>query len=111
MHGSLGTDIVSVIQKVKEVGRTQSSWFIRGEIILLFHRELFMLVVIALVIALPLAYFIMDNWLSDFAVKTNIPWRIFGLVTAVTTILAFMTTSLRIWYATNVNPVESLRSE
>jgi len=109
--GLWGLISFTVTQKVKEIGIRKVLGSSVHEIILLFNRELFMLVVIALVIALPFAYFIMDNWLSDFAVKTNIPWETFGLVTAVTTVLAFMTTSLRIWYAANVNPVESLRSE
>lgn len=109
--GLWGLISFTVTQKVKEIGIRKVLGSSVNRIILLLNREFFVLVLVALAIALPVAYMIMNRWLSDFAVKTDIPWLAFVIVTVVTVTLAFAVTSLRIWRAANMNPVESLRSE
>ena len=109
--GLWGLISFTVTQKIKEIGLRKVLGSSVREIILLLNREFIVLVAVSLVIALPIAYLLMNDWLSDFAVKTQIPWPAFVVVTIVTIVLAFVTTSLRIWRAANMNPVEWLRSE
>jgi len=109
--GLWGLISFTVTQKIKEIGIRKVLGSSVHEIVFLLNREFLVLVAVSLVIALPIAYLLMNDWLSDFAVKTQIPWLAFVVVTAVTIVLAFVTTSLRIWRAANINPVESLRSE
>lgn len=109
--GLWGLISFTVTQKVKEIGIRKVLGSSVHEIVFLLNREFLVLIAVSLVIALPVAYVIMSDWLSDFAVKTQIPWLAFVVVTIVTIVLAFVTTSLRIWRAANMNPVESLRSE
>jgi putative ABC transport system permease protein len=101
----------TVTQNIKDIGIRKVLGSSVHEIVFLLNREFLVLVAVSIVIALPVAYVIMHNWISDFAVKTQIPWLAFVVVTIVTIVMAFVTTSLRIWRAANINPVESLRSE
>ncbi|HMG90288.1 MAG TPA: FtsX-like permease family protein, partial [Chryseolinea sp.] len=109
--GLWGLISFTVTQKIKEIGIRKVLGSSVREIVLLLNREFLVLVAVSLAIALPIAYLLMNDWLSYFAVKTHIPWLAFVIVTTVTIVLAFVTTSLRIWHAANTNPVDSLRSE
>jgi putative ABC transport system permease protein len=68
-------------------------------------------VIISLVIAGPLAYYIMHKWLENFAYKTNISWWIFALAGGITLIIVLLTVSWQSWKAATRNPVEALRYE
>jgi len=68
-------------------------------------------VVIALVIAGPIAWFGMDKWLQGFAYRTNISWWIFAMAGLASILIAFATISIQAIKAAVANPVKSLRTE
>jgi putative ABC transport system permease protein len=69
------------------------------------------LVLIAVVLASPIAYYFMDKWLNGFAYKINIEWWIFALAGALAILIAFLTVSYQAIKAALMNPVKSLKSE
>nr|WP_290938333.1 hypothetical protein [Haliscomenobacter sp.] len=69
------------------------------------------LVVVAIVIASPIAYYFMQQWLADFAYRIDIKWWMFALAGAAAVVIAFLTVGFQSVKAALANPVESLRSE
>jgi putative ABC transport system permease protein len=109
--GLWGLISFTVTQKVKEISiRKVLGSSVRG-IVMMLNREFLILISVALAIAMPLGYFAMNSWLADFAVRIDIPWSTFTIVTGVIIALALITTTSRIWRAANTNPADSLRSE
>jgi putative ABC transport system permease protein len=68
-------------------------------------------VLIAFIIACPLAWYAMNKWLSNFAYKTELSWWIFALAGLIAMCIALLTVSIQSWRAATRNPVESLRYE
>jgi putative ABC transport system permease protein len=66
---------------------------------------------IAFLIAFPIAWYVMNNWLQGFAYKTELSWWIFGLVGILAIGIALLTVSWQSWRAATRNPVEALRYE
>jgi putative ABC transport system permease protein len=69
------------------------------------------MVVIALVVAVPLVYYLINNWLQHFAYRIEIGWKIFAIAGTVSIGIALMTVSIQTLKAAFANPVDSLRSE
>jgi putative ABC transport system permease protein len=69
------------------------------------------LILIAMVIAIPIAWFAMNKWLENFVYKTEMHWWVFGLAGAVTLIIALVTISLQVTKTAWANPVKNLRAE
>jgi putative ABC transport system permease protein len=69
------------------------------------------LVLIAIVIAIPVSWFLMQHWLEDFAYRDNIGWWVIALTAMGTVLLAFGTVSIQALRAALENPVKNLRSE
>src|SRR3954471_16549262 len=80
-------------------------------LVFLLSKEFLRLVIIALLIASPIAWFFMNNWLQDFAYRINIRWWIFGAAALVAITIAMLTVSVQAIKAAIANPVKSLRSE
>jgi putative ABC transport system permease protein len=69
------------------------------------------MVFIAVVLATPLAWWIMNRWLQDFAFRIDIEWWMFAAVGATALAIALGTVSWHVWRAARANPVEALRAE
>lgn len=82
-----------------------------GTIVRMFFREYTVQVVIAGMMALPLAYFTMDNWLQGYAYRTNIPGWLLGGVIAGVVIVVLLTVLGQVLRAANGNPGEVVKSE
>ena len=67
--------------------------------------------IIAAIIAFPLSWFGMNNWLKDFAYKVNIGWLVFAVAGLLAFMIAIITVSFQAIRAALANPVKSLRSE
>jgi len=80
-------------------------------IVLLLAKDLVKLVLIAIVIATPLAWISMNKWLQDFAYRIHISWWIFGIAGILALVIAFITMSFQAVKAAMANPVKSLRTE
>ena len=109
--GLLGLSSYSTMQRTKEIGIRKVLGANVSSIVNLLSIEFIKLVLIALVIAAPIAWFGMDKWLRDFAYRTNISWWIFGLAGLVSVLIAFSTISFQAIKAAMANPVKSLRTE
>jgi putative ABC transport system permease protein len=81
-----------------------------GGLIALLCRDFLRLVVIALLIGAPLAWWAMDKWLHDFAYRIPLSWWIFVLAGVVAVVVSLVTVGIQGWRAARVDPVKSLRS-
>ncbi|HEY6901964.1 MAG TPA: FtsX-like permease family protein, partial [Puia sp.] len=82
-----------------------------GQIIALFSSDFLWLIGIAFLIAGPLGWYAMNNWLHDFAYRIDLSWWIFVLAGMTVVIIALATVSYQAIRAGLANPVKSLRSE
>lgn len=83
----------------------------KSYIMMLLSREFLTLIVIANIIAWPVAYIIMGKLLDNYAYKTNVSIWIFILTSILILLLAFLTIVLQIFKAARTNPAETLRYE
>ena len=100
-----------VERKRKEIGIRKVLGATVSGIVGLLSRDFMKLVVVALVIATPLAWYLMTAWLENFAVRTEVQWWVFALAGLMAIGVAFATISFQSIRAALVNPVNSLRSE
>ncbi|SHM07747.1 ABC transporter permease [Mucilaginibacter sp. OK098] len=109
--GLFGLATFTAQQRVKEIGIRKVLGASASSIVSMLSRDFISLVMIAILIASPIAYYFMHLWLQDFAYRVNISWWIF-LVSGVSAILiALVTISFQSVKAALANPVKSLRSE
>ncbi|WKN41807.1 ABC transporter permease [Tunicatimonas pelagia] len=109
--GLFGLAAYTAELRTKEVGVRKVLGASVSSILLLFSRDYIKLVVIAFLIATPLAYYLMHQWLADFAYRTNISLLVFVLAIAFALLVTLITVSYQSVKAATANPVDSLRSE
>ncbi|WP_026632297.1 ABC transporter permease [Dyadobacter alkalitolerans] len=109
--GLLGLASYSTMQRTKEIGVRKVMGASTGSIVGLLSKDFLKLVLIAFVIASPIAYYGMYRWLENFAYKTDIYWWIFAVAAFLSAAIAFATVSFQSIRAALMNPVKSLRSE
>ncbi len=98
-------------QKLKEVGIRKVLGASVTSIVMLFSKEFIKLIVMAFVIAAPLAWYFMNEWLSGFAYRTGIHWWVFLLGLVATLLISLLTVSYRSIRSAVSNPAETLRTE
>jgi putative ABC transport system permease protein len=98
-------------RRVKEIGVRKVNGAKSLELVWMLVKSFLLWVVIALVIASPISFFIAKGWLSNFAYKTELSWWIFALSGIFTLVIAIVTVSWQSWRAATRNPVEALRYE
>jgi putative ABC transport system permease protein len=109
--GVLGLAAYSTIQRRKEIGVRKVLGASVGSIMELLSRDFLRLVGLALVIASPIGWWVMDRWLSDFAYRAPMSWWIFGATAGVSLLVVFVTISVQAIRAATESPVVALRSE
>nr|HMQ63986.1 FtsX-like permease family protein [Flavilitoribacter sp.] len=109
--GLLGLSAYTIAQRTKEIGVRKVLGATTAGITALLARDFLRLVLIAIVIATPLAWWIMNNWLQDFASRISIPWWIFAVSGGLAVVVAFLTVSFQSVKAALANPAESLKNE
>ncbi|MCA0238260.1 MAG: ABC transporter permease [Bacteroidetes bacterium] len=109
--GLFGLATLMAVQRTKEIGIRKVLGASVGSVIGLLSRDFLLLVLIAAVIATPLAYYAMQAWLQDFIYRTPLSWWLFALTIGIALLVALLTVGLRTWGAARANPAESLRSE
>ncbi len=82
-----------------------------GSIVALLSKDFLKLVAVAIVLASPVAYYLMQRWLADFEYKIDIEWWVFVVAGALAVGIALLTVSFQSVRAALMNPVKSLRSE
>ena len=109
--GLLGLSAFTITQRVKEIGIRKVLGASVKDIVLILSKDFMKLVLIAAVIAFPLAWYAMHNWLDDFAYRIEMSWLVFLLAGIIAGLVAFATISLQAVKAAIANPVKSLRTE
>ncbi len=109
--GLLGLAAHAAQRRTKEIGVRKVLGASVSSITALLAKDFLALVLVAVVVATPLAYYLMHNWLSDFAYRIQMPWWVFALAGAGAIVIAFLTVSVQSIRAATANPVKSLRSE
>lgn len=109
--GLFGLSVYAAEQRRKEVGIRKVLGASVQSLVSLLSREFLVLVAVALLLASPVAYLIMQQWLTNFAYQTPIYWWIFALSAGLTLIIAFLTVSFQAIRAAVANPIGALRDE
>ena len=109
--GLLGLAMLSAINRTKEIGIRKVLGASVTSVIMLLSKDFIRLIIIAFVIATPVAWYIMYRWLQDYAARIGINWWVFALTGLAAAIIGFITISSQSVKAAIANPVKSLRSE
>lgn len=98
-------------QKTKEIAIRKSLGASMGHIVAIFSKEFISLILIAFVIAVPVAWYSMNSWLQDFAFRVEIGWSVFAIGITSTLFITILTVGYRSILAASANPVDSLKNE
>lgn len=109
--GLLGLSAYNVIQRTKEIGIRKVLGASAQSILVLLSKDFMKLILVSLVLAIPAGWYIMHQWLQDFAYRISIGWWIFALAGILALLIALLTIVLQAARAVVENPVKSLRSE
>jgi putative ABC transport system permease protein len=109
--GLLGLAMFTAEQRTKEIGIRKVLGASVPGLFALLSKEFLQLVIIALLIATPLAWWAMNNWLKDYNYHTAISWWVFAVAGLLAIMIALITVSFQAIKAALANPVKSLRAE
>lgn len=109
--GLLGLAAYNTIQRRREIGIRKVIGSSVMDIVKLLSIEFLKLVSIAILVASPLAWLVMNSWLKDFAYRVEVQWWVFVLAGMSALFIAFLTVSFHAIKAAIANPVKSLRTE
>jgi putative ABC transport system permease protein len=109
--GLFGLSTFVVERKVKEIGIRKVLGASVAGIVGLLSKDFLKLVLLSILIASPLAWYFMNNWLQNFAYRINISWWVFVAAGVVAVLIALITVSIQSVKAAIANPVQSLRTE
>ena len=109
--GMFGLIALFAKQRVKEIGIRKVLGASVAAIIRLLSKDFLLLVGVAILVATPVAWYVMTRWLRDFAYRIDIQWWMFAIAGGVALMIAALTISLQVVKAALANPVTSLRTE
>jgi putative ABC transport system permease protein len=109
--GLFAVALLVVSKRRKEIGVRKVVGASVSSLTFLLSKDFLKLVGIALVIATPIAYWLMDKWLQDYAYRITLSWWFFALAGLIAVAIAFLTVSFQTVKAALMNPVKSLRTE
>ena len=109
--GLFGIGILIISERTKEIGVRKILGASTSNIVLMLNRHFTVIVIVATVVAVPIAWYVMDNWLEDFAYRISVsPWT-FILAGVLALALAWISVGYQSIRAAASNPVDALRSE
>jgi len=109
--GLIGLSAYNILQRTKEVGIRKVLGASVQNVVFILSKDFLLLVILSFVVAAPVSWFIMHQWLQDFAYRITISWWVFGVAGALALLIALSTISYQAIKAAIANPVRSLRSE
>jgi putative ABC transport system permease protein len=109
--GLFGLSSFMAARRTKEIGIRKAMGASNQSVFLMLSREFIKWVVLSIMIACPVAWFIMNKWLQSFAYRTNISWWIFALAILIAFAIAFVTVTWQSLKTARTNPLEALRYE
>ena len=109
--GLLGLVMYITNTRTKEIGVRKVLGASVAQIVALLSKDFVLLVLIAFLITLPVAWWAMNNWLQDFVYRTSLSWWVFAVTGAGMILMAMLILSIRTIKSAIENPVKSLRTE
>jgi putative ABC transport system permease protein len=109
--GLLGLTIYTTNQRTKEIGVRKVLGASISQIVTILSKDFVQLVLVASLIAIPLAWWAMNKWLQNFAYKTTVSWWVFAVSVLFMILIALLTLIIQTFRAASANPVDSLRAE
>jgi len=109
--GLLGLAIYTAERRMKEISIRKVLGATVSNVVTMLSVDFLKLIIVASILAFPIAWYGMNKWLQDFAYRTNISWWVFALSAGVTVLIALITISYQSIKAALTNPAGSLRSE
>lgn len=109
--GLWGISSILIARRTKEIGIHKVNGARTKEVLVLLNTLFVKWVIVAFIVAVPIAWYVMHKWLENFAYKTEMSWWIFALAGIIALAVAILTVSLKCWSAATRNPVEALRYE
>ncbi|MBI1782384.1 MAG: FtsX-like permease family protein, partial [Sphingobacteriales bacterium] len=109
--GLFGLVTFTAEQRIKEIGVRKVLGASESSIMRLLASNFMKPIVIAMLIAFPLAWFAMNKWLQNYAYKISIGWSLFALAALIMVAIALITISFQTIRSAFINPVKSLRTE
>jgi putative ABC transport system permease protein len=109
--GLFGLSAINAINRTKEIGIRKVLGASVKDIVTTLSSSFLIMVALSIIIATPMAWWMMNKWLEDFAYRINISWWMFAFVGATALLIAFATVSFQAIKAAMANPVKSLRTE
>ncbi|HMG66141.1 MAG TPA: ABC transporter permease [Chitinophagaceae bacterium] len=109
--GLFGLTTFTVQQKIKEIGIRKILGASVSNITAMLSTDFLKLIFVSTIIAVPVAWFVMNKWLQDFAYRTTISSWVFAIASTAALLIALITVSLQAIKAATANPVKSLRTE
>ena len=109
--GLFGLSVFTAEQRTREIGVRKVLGASVQDIWKLLSKEFVLLVLASLIIAFPLAWYLMNGWLQDYIYRTNLSWTIFVVAGGCALLITLFTVSFQGIKAAMSNPVKALRSE
>jgi putative ABC transport system permease protein len=109
--GLFGLSAFAISQRIKEIGIRKVLGADVSTIVTLLSKDFLKLVAVSAVLAFPVAWYFMKNWLQEFAYRINMPWTTYLIAGIAAAFIALATISFQAIRAAVANPVKSLRTE
>lgn len=109
--GVFGLVVFETQYRRREIGLRRINGATVGLILMMFNRKFIWIVGICFVLAVPVAWYAVDQWLSGFAYRTSIHWWVFGVALLIVLVITMLTVTIQSWRAATENPVESIKAE
>ena len=109
--GLFGLTTYSVEQRKKEIAIRKVHGATVKNILTIITSQFIRWILVANIVAYPVAYLFVKNWLGNFAYQTEISWTLFAIATVLTLLIVLITVSFQAIKAATANPVKSLRYE
>ena len=109
--GLLGLTLLTAQHRTKEIGLRKINGARVAEILIMLNRELVLMITISFVLAFPVSFIAMSEWLESYSYKSTLSWWIFGVAGLASLLISLLTVSVQTLKAATANPVTALRYE
>ena len=109
--GLFGLAAFTTERRIKEIGIRKILGSSDFQIIKLLSSDFSKMVMIAILIALPISYYLVSSWIDDFAYRINLEWWFFVSAGIITILVVWITVGVQTYKAARVNPAQCLRDE
>lgn len=109
--GLFAIALMVIRQRTKEVGVRKVLGANVMSIVSLLSKDFIVLILVAILLSIPMAYYAMSIWLEDFPFRVDVKWWLFALSALISVVIGMITVGIHALKAANMNPVDSLKSE